>query len=133
MTIERAAAVQVSEDWSDLHSRPVPNDPEVLREAAEDAYDILCALRAKIALSVGDSEMLPGEMVKRLLVDGDNPIIVWREHRGMTQKALAAKVKMTAAQLSEIEKGKKSGSIATLRKLSIALGVTVDDLLPPEK
>jgi DNA-binding XRE family transcriptional regulator len=132
MTIERASSVQVAEDWSDLHANPVPNDPEILREAAEDAYDILCALHAKIALSVGESEMLPGDMVKRLLIDGDNPLIVWREHRGLTQKALAAKVKMTAAQLSEIEKGKKSGSIATLRKLSVALGVTVDDLLPAE-
>jgi DNA-binding XRE family transcriptional regulator len=121
-----------AEDWSSLQADPVPNDPDVLREAAEDAYDILCAMQAKLALTIGDSEMLPGTLVKRLLVDGDNPITVWREHRALTQKALAAKVKMTAAQLSEIENGKKSGSIATLSKLAKALNVNVDDLLPLE-
>ena len=67
-------------------------------------------------------------MVKRLR-RGEHPVLVWREHRGLTQKALAAQVKMTAAQLSEIENGKKTGSVATLQKLARALGVTIDELV----
>jgi DNA-binding XRE family transcriptional regulator len=101
------------------------------REAAEESYDILSVVQADLNLVMGRDEWLPGGMVKRRLVDRENPVILWREHRGMTQKALAAKVKMTAAQLSEIENGKKSGSIKTLQKLAKALGVSVDDLLPP--
>lgn len=38
-------------------------------------------------------------------------------------------MKMTAAQLSEIEAGKKTGSVATLQKLARALGVTIDELV----
>ena len=74
------------------------------------------------------TEFLPWDMVKRLR-RGEHPVLVWREHRGLTQKALAAQVKMTAAQLSEIENGKKTGSVATLQKLARALDVTVDELL----
>jgi DNA-binding Xre family transcriptional regulator len=108
------------------------NSLERIQDAAEEAYDILCVMEADLRAVLGEAEYVPFSLAQRRFA-GENPITVWREHRGMTQKALAAKVKMTAAQLSEIEKGKKSGSIATLRKLSIALGVTVDDLLPPEK
>jgi transcriptional regulator with XRE-family HTH domain len=68
-------------------------------------------------------------MAKRLR-RGEHPIAVWRDHRGFTQKALAEQVKMTAAQLSEIENGKKTGSVATLQRLAQTLGVTVDELLP---
>ena len=79
-------------------------------------------------LGRGETEFLPWEMAKRLR-HGEHPVLVWCEHRGLTQKALAAQVKMTAAQLSEIENGKKTGSVATLQKLARALDVTVDELL----
>jgi DNA-binding XRE family transcriptional regulator len=124
---------QPVEDWSDLPPvAPPPNDIEKLREAAEDAYDILCVLKAQLALATGQDEWLPGDMVFRLFDPSVSRITVWREHRGLSQKDLAAKAGMTAAQLCEIEGGKRSGSIATLRKIAKALGVTVNDLLPPE-
>ncbi len=58
---------------------------ERLVAAAEDAADI-----AALATLDGDDteEDLPDEMVARLLA-GDNPIRVWREHRGMTGRRLA--------------------------------------------
>jgi DNA-binding XRE family transcriptional regulator len=100
--------------------------------ALEDMEDIACAKDFEAAKARGEIEYISWEMSKRLRRGDESRISIWREHRGLTQKALAEKVAMPAAQLSEIEKGKKSGSIATLRKLSIALGVLVDDLLPIE-
>ena len=96
----------------------------------EDAKDIASAKDFEAREAAGDVEFLPWEMAKRLR-QGEHPVTVWRDHRGLTQKALAARAKMTAAQLSEIEKGKKSGSVATLQKLARALSLTVDELLPP--
>ena len=94
----------------------------------EDAQDVASAKEFEGREASGDVEFLPWDMAKRLR-RGEHPVLVWREHRGLTQKALAAQVKMTAAQLSEIENGKKAGSVATLQKLARALGVTVDELL----
>lgn len=95
----------------------------------EDAKDIASAKDFEAREAAGDVEFLPWEMAKRLR-QGEHPVTVWRDHRGLTQKALAEQAKMTAAQLSEIEKGKKSGSVATLQKLARALSLTVDELLP---
>jgi DNA-binding Xre family transcriptional regulator len=104
-------------------------DYDRLIERLEDAEDIASAKSFESAEARGDVELLPWEMAKRLRAGVDHPLIVWREHRGLTQRALAAQVAMTGAQLSEIEAGKKTGSIATLKKLADALGVTIDDLL----
>ena len=104
-------------------------DYERLIERIEDAEDLAHAKAFDAAYARGDVELLPLDLVKRLR-RGEHPLTVWRDHRGFTQKALAAAARMTAAQLSEIENGKKTGSVATLQKLARALGVTVDELLP---
>lgn len=95
----------------------------------EDAQDIASAKAFEAREAEGGADWLPWELAKRLR-RGVHPVTIWREHRGLSQRALAAQAGMTAAQLSEIEGGKKTGSVATLRKLAGALLVTVDDLLP---
>ena len=57
-----------------------------------------------------------------------NPVKVWREYRGLTQDALAAQAGISKAYLCQIETGKREGAIKTLRAISAALQVTVDDL-----
>lgn len=94
----------------------------------EDAQDIASARDFEAREATGTADMLPWDLAKRLR-HGAHPVAIWREHRGLTQRALAAQTKMTGAQLSEIEAGKKTGSVATLKKLAMALGVTIDDLL----
>jgi DNA-binding XRE family transcriptional regulator len=52
-------------------------------------------------------------------------------HRGncaMTQAALAEKAGVNRVTVAEIETSRKQGSIATLRALANALGVSLDDL-----
>ena len=57
---------------------------------------------------------------------------IWREHRGLSQRALAAEADVSVPYLSEIEAGRKPGSARTLAALAEVLGVTIEELLPAE-
>ena len=85
-------------------------------------------LRAAEA-GAGTRVYLPLDLVKRMNA-GEHPVRVWRGFRGLTLSALAAKAKLPAGYLSEIETGKKPGSTRAFKALAAALGATVDDLLP---
>ena len=98
-----------------------------LAEAAEDLADISAGARAKKRLAQGRDELIPAEFADRIL-DGENPVRVWREFRGLTVKALAAKAGIRPAFLSQIETGAREGSVATLKALARALRLTLDDV-----
>ena len=73
-------------------------------------------------------ESFPMEVVD-LLLAGQNPVRVYRRHRRMSQAELAAAAGINSLYLSQIERGKRSGSAKTLAAIAQALDVTVDDLL----
>jgi len=100
---------------------------QALLEAAEEVVDgeLLDAFKAKLAS--GEEEMIPASVADALL-DGANPVKVWREHRGLTQESLAELAGISKAYLCQIETGKRAGAVKTLRAIAAALGVTVDDL-----
>lgn len=95
---------------------------------AEDAEDRATFDRVKQALAAGEEELIPEELVSRL-ISGESPVRVWREYRGLTQVVLAEKSGVNRVQISNIESGTKTGSVETLRKLAHALGVAMDDLV----
>lgn len=99
-----------------------------LQAAAEELADLQAYDRALAQLANGDEELLPAEFVKRIL-SGESPLRVWREFRGLTQTALAEASSVNRVQIADIEAGRKSGSIETVKKLSEALGITLDDLI----
>ena len=103
-------------------------------------YDRLCALEEELAdvqaalvvearIASGQEELIPASVVDRLL-DGEPPLRVWREFRSLTQAALARASGVNRVQIVEIEAGRSSGSVHTLRKLAGALGIAVDDVIP---
>ena len=96
----------------------------VAKEALADlrAYD-----RAKAALAAGEDELIPAEYVRRILA-GERRLRVWRDYRGLTQAALGEKASVNRVQIADIEAGRKTGSVETLKKLAVALGVDLDDL-----
>ena len=106
-------------------------DYQALLEALEDAADIVALREAEAAVQRGESELLPIEMVERLL-GGEHPVRVWRNFRGMTAQELAAAADLAPSYLSEIESGKKPGSFDAMARLARALNIAVDDLLPAE-
>ncbi len=98
---------------------------EALR-AAVDGFEDAAAMAAYRATRADES--VPIEVADRLLA-GDNPLRVWRRHRGMTQRALAAAIGVGKSYLSEIESGKKDGSIRVIKAAANALDVDLDDLV----
>ncbi|MEF2071441.1 helix-turn-helix domain-containing protein [Consotaella aegiceratis] len=92
------------------------------------ADDIAAYDDAKRRLASGEDEMIPAEFAHRLL-DGENPIRVWREFRGMTATQLAERIGIAKAYLSQLESGRREGSMRTLRALAEVLKVDVDDLI----
>lgn len=97
-----------------------------LAELEEDIEDLV-ALR--VAQTKNQPEdYLPVELVKRM-VDGEHPVRIWREHRGMTMQQLAAEAGVPQSYVSEIETRKKPGSVAALKKIAGALGISLDDMI----
>lgn len=99
-----------------------------LREAAEDLADITAYDRVKAALASGEEELIPAEFVDRM-IDGESPVRVYRDLRGLTQTALAKASGVNRVQIADIEARRSKGSIETMRKLADALRVTIDDLV----
>lgn len=100
-----------------------------LRALEEDLADVQAALAVEARLAKGEEELIPVDVVDRLL-DGEPPLRVWREFRRLTQSELARAGGVNRVQIVEIEADRNSGSVRTLRKLADALEVTVDDLIP---
>lgn len=96
---------------------------DAMRARIEDLDDILAGHAAHTGAT------LPHEFAMRI-INGEHPLRVWREYRGMTATALAEAANVGKGYLSEIETGKKPGSIDAWKALAAALGVPVDALLP---
>lgn len=97
-------------------------------EALLDAADIAAAEKTAARLRSGEEELVPASVVAEL-VTGGNPVRVWRRHRGLTARALASRAGISPAFLSEIETGRKEGSVSALKRLAEALSVDLDDLV----
>lgn len=103
--------------------------PLVQYEALLDAADLAAAQKIMAEVAAGRDEFVPEAVVDRFL-DGENPIRVWREYRGLSATGLAARAGISGAYLSEPETGKKKGGVETLRRLAAALDLDIDDLVP---
>lgn len=101
---------------------------EQLCEAVEDADGVRAYDAARRRLSEGEDEIIPGEFADRIL-DGENPVRIWREYRGLSIKALAEKAEISAAYLSQIESGVREGSVRTMKALAMALNLDLADLV----
>ena len=102
---------------------------ERLCAVEEDLADIQAALVVQARIDAGAEELVPARIADRL-IDGEPPLRVWREYRGLSQAALARASGTNRIQIVDIEAGRGSGSVQTLRKLADILRVAVDDLIP---
>lgn len=99
-----------------------------LQDAADDLADLRAFDRAKAALAAGQDELVPAEVVDRLLA-GESPLRVWRQYRSLTQVALAGISGVNRVQIADIEARRKTGSIETVKKLANGLSLSLDDLV----
>ena len=103
-----------------------------LLELAEDAEDIRAANTAMSELAADKDELVSADVAHKLLRGEEPRLRVWREYRGMTQKELEAKSGVQQGYIAQIESGRKTGSIDTLKKLAAALRINIDDLVDAE-
>lgn len=103
----------------------VPLDEyEQLREALADAADVQAMIRVR---DDPDEEDVPIAFARRMW-NGESPVRVWREMRGMKATHLATAAGISRSHLSAIENGAKKGSVKVLKRLAEALGVGIEDL-----
>ena len=103
-----------------------------LIEQAELLEDIRDFDEISAAIERGDEELIPAEVVNAI-VDGRNPIKVWREYRGLTQQQLADIVRISKPYLSQIETGKRTGTTDVLSAIAKALDVSLEQVASAEK
>ena len=102
-------------------------DLQRLMDDAEMLADVRAYDAAKGRLDRGEDELIPLEITERRLA-GESPVKIWRDHRALTQEALAKRSKVSRTMIAAIEAGHKTGGIATLKKLATALNVDLENL-----
>jgi hypothetical protein len=121
LRLARTAAKLRDSGKADHVALPV-NAAAAMAEILEDIEDIgLYRARA------GEST-IPHEVVEAIH-KGVHPIRAWRTYRGLTLQGLAETGKVPVGYLSEIETGKKPGSVAAYKSLARALGTEIDMLV----
>ena len=108
----------------------VPYDAYIkLVEKAEMAQDVQDYDSAKAALEHGDDELVPSEVIYAIL-DGGNPIKIWREYRGLSQHEMAENIGISVPYLSQLETNKRKGSLEVLSAIAKVLRVSLDHIVP---
>ncbi len=102
---------------------------ESLLRKAEALDDVAAFDRAVHELQQSGDENVAADIVNRL-VAGEAPARVWREHRGLTQAALARQSGVSQSYIAMLERGTRRGTPHKLAQLARALEVDLEDLLP---
>jgi DNA-binding XRE family transcriptional regulator len=120
----------------ELVGAPRGAPPDLVMLARADYQQLLDEVEDKQAAEAhartASEERVPLGVVCRLIAD-ENPIRVWREHRGMTLDELGAAAGLSKGYLSDLERGNRAGPVETLQAVARALRVTLDDLVPRDK
>lgn len=94
-------------------------------ELLEDERDARSVAEFHEAYVAGREFMIPEEIVRRELA-GESPVKLWREHLGWTQQELADRAGISKPYLSQIETGKRQGTVETLSAIARALDVPLE-------
>lgn len=98
---------------------------------SEDDYeDLIDSLEAQAIMArvMAGEETFPHELIVELS-QTDSRIRTYRKYRGMTGTELAEAAGISQPHLSDIENGKKAGSVDVLKRIATALRLDLDDLV----
>jgi ribosome-binding protein aMBF1 (putative translation factor) len=96
-------------------------------EADEDAGTARLVARARKEIAEGDA-VIPFDVVNRI-AEGGNPVRVIREWRDLTQLYLAHKTNIGQGYISDLENGRRKGTVAALKEIARVLEVPLDLLV----
>ncbi|MGN7612357.1 helix-turn-helix domain-containing protein [Magnetococcales bacterium HHB-1] len=106
----------------------IPRDEYTAYQHDEMLADIRRYDHIKAQLAAGDEEMIPAEFADRIL-DGESPLRVWCEFRGITLQTLADQVDISKSDLFEMENQCKDGSVCVMKQIAETLRVSLDDIV----
>jgi DNA-binding XRE family transcriptional regulator len=81
-----------------------------------------------LRLSSRVDSAVPNEVVERVIMGKLTPIRAWREHLGVTQSEIAARMGISQAALAQIEAPEARPRKTTLRRVAQALGIQLEQL-----
>ena len=89
------------------------------------------ALLKEVVVNGAGQMAIPAE-VQQQLRSGLHPVTVWRQHRALTARALAALAGVAPSYLSEIENRRKPGSLEAIVRIARALELRLEWLVDRE-
>ena len=104
------------------------SDYQKMQEALEDAEDIKEIEKSLNNVQEGIENGVPGEVTFAIL-EGVNPIRAWRQYKKIKMNAMAKKIRISPAYLSQIENGKRNPTVDTLKAIAHELAVDIDMLV----
>ena len=96
-------------------------------EADEDFGSARLVARARKEITAG-APLIPKKFVDRI-ANGENALRVLRKWRDMTQLYLSFKTGIGQGYISDLEKGRRKGTTAALKKIADAMNVPLDLLV----
>jgi DNA-binding XRE family transcriptional regulator len=96
----------------------------------EDYEDLMDGLHASAIMArvAAGEETWPHQLIVELS-ETDSRIRTYRNYRGLSMSELAEAAGISQPYLSEIEAGKKTGSVDVLKRIAKELRVDLDDLV----
>jgi len=94
------------------------------READEDIGTARLVARARREIAAG-APLIPKEVVDRIAA-GENALRVLREWRGKTQLYVSHRTSIGQGYISDLENGRRKGTVAALKKIADVLKVPLD-------
>jgi ribosome-binding protein aMBF1 (putative translation factor) len=95
----------------------------------EDARDAAMAAEQIAKIKAGKTTLIPEAVAKAISVKDVPPILAWRQYRGWSAAQLAKRAKLARTTVSQMETGKRRGTVAAYKALAKALGVGVASLI----
>ena len=110
----------------------VHTDPQVIKQDDKPAFAVIPwdVYQELVKNYIPDESdvWFPQEVVEANVVRGDSPLKAWREHLGLTQTEVAKRAGISQPAYAKLEKPDANPRTATLRKLSKALGISLEHL-----
>ena len=94
------------------------------KDADEDLGTSRLVARARKEIAAG-TPLIPKEVIDRI-AGGENALRVLREWRGRTQHYISHKANIGQGYISDLESGRRKGTIAAFKKIADALKVPLD-------
>jgi len=111
---------------------PIFDEPQLSYQTIKDASGAIQYVVVPYAdflrLNSSVETAVPNEVVERAIMSKLTPIRAWREHLGLTQSEVAARMEISQAALAQIESPEARPRKSTLRRVAQALGIQLEQL-----